>query len=185
MLIQEVTPEDSLSLLSHLRLGRLACAEGAQPYVVPFYFAYDDGYLYSFSTVGQKINWMRANPLVCVQTGETASSEEWVSLVIFGRYEELPDTPELKSERDLAYQLLQRKGIWWEPGYARTIIKGVERPLVPVYFRIQIDRITGHHGASDDTRAADVNLRKSPTVQASKHAVQGILAALRAKLFPK
>jgi len=69
MRIQEVNREKSLELLANLRLGRIACAQAAQPYVVPFYFAYDDGYLYSFSTVGQKIRWMRANPLVCVQTG--------------------------------------------------------------------------------------------------------------------
>jgi hypothetical protein len=183
MLIQEVAYEDSLNLLTHLRLGRIACAEGAQPYVVPFYFAYDDGYLYSFSTVGQKIKWMRANPLVCVQADEIVSSQEWVSIVIFGRYEELPDTPELKVERDLAYKLLKQKGIWWEPGFAKTIIKGSERPLLPVYFRIQIARITGHHGAPDSVEG--VNLEPSPNEQASKHSVQSILTALRAKLFSK
>jgi nitroimidazol reductase NimA-like FMN-containing flavoprotein (pyridoxamine 5'-phosphate oxidase superfamily) len=111
MLIQEVSHRDALNLLAHLRLGRIACAEGAQPYVVPFYFVYHDGYLYSFSTVGQKIRWMRANPLVCVEVDEIVSSEEWVSIVIFGRYQELTDTPELKAERDLAYRLLQRKAI--------------------------------------------------------------------------
>ena len=79
MLIQEVSHRDALNLLAHLRLGRIACAEGAQPYVVPFYFVYHDGYLYSFSTVGQKIRWMRANPLVCVEVDEIVSSEEWVS----------------------------------------------------------------------------------------------------------
>lgn len=52
MLIQEVSHEDALNLLAHLRLGRIACAQGDQPYVVPFYFAYHDGYLCSFSTVG-------------------------------------------------------------------------------------------------------------------------------------
>lgn len=183
MLIQEVSHQDALNLLAHLRLGRVACAEGVQPYVVPFYFAYHDGYLYSFSTVGQKIRWMRANPLVCVEVDEIVSSEEWVSIVIFGRYQELTDTRELKAKRDLAYRLLQRKKIWWEPGYAKTIIEGTERALLPVYFRIQIARITGHHSAPDS--AEGVNLKPSPNEQASKHSVQGILAALRAKLFSK
>ena len=183
MLIQEVSHEHALNLLAHLRLGRVACAEGAQPYVFPFYFAYHDGYLYSFSTVGQKIRWMRANPLVCVEVDEIVSSEEWVSIVIFGRYQELTDTPELKAERDLAYRLLQQKGIWWEPGYAKTIIEGAERALLPVYFRIQIAGITGHHSAPDS--AEGVNVKPSPNEQASKHSVQGILAALRAKLFSK
>jgi nitroimidazol reductase NimA-like FMN-containing flavoprotein (pyridoxamine 5'-phosphate oxidase superfamily) len=33
MLIRETTNEDNLSLLARIRLGRLACARGAQPWV--------------------------------------------------------------------------------------------------------------------------------------------------------
>jgi uncharacterized protein len=183
MLIQELDREKSLELLAHLRLGRIACAQGAQPYVVPFYFAYDDGYLYSFSTVGQRISWMRANPLVCVQTDEIVSLEEWASLVIFGRYQELPDAPEFKTERDLAYRLLQREKIWWEPGYSKTIVQGTERPLVPVYFRIQIVQITGHHTAPEPGEAVE---HKAAAVEAAaKHPLREILAELRGKLFSK
>ena len=42
MLIQELTRQASLDLLARTRLGRLACTQGAQPYVVPVYFAYDN-----------------------------------------------------------------------------------------------------------------------------------------------
>jgi nitroimidazol reductase NimA-like FMN-containing flavoprotein (pyridoxamine 5'-phosphate oxidase superfamily) len=184
MQIQEVDREKSLELLAHLRLGRIAYAEGAQPYVVPFYFAYDDGYLYSFSTIGKKINWMRANPLVCVQTDEIVSLEEWVTLVIFGRYQELPDTPELKTERDLAYRLLQRREIWWEPGYSKTIVQGTERPMLPVYFRIQIVQITGHHTAPEPGEAV-VERETAQVEQAEKLSPHGILADLRVRLFSK
>jgi uncharacterized protein len=99
MLIQEMAKEENLSLLANMHLGRLGCAQGAQPYIAPFYFAYDSNYLYGFSTVGQKIDWMRANPLVCVETDDLVSSDEWVSIIILGRYEELPDTPEWKTQR--------------------------------------------------------------------------------------
>src|ERR1700737_3319129 len=70
--------EANLDLLARTHLGRLACAQGSQPYVVPFYFAYNNNSLYSFTTVGQKIDWMRANPLVCVEADEVVSPEEWV-----------------------------------------------------------------------------------------------------------
>src|SRR4030095_7348470 len=66
VLIQDLTSPASLELLASTRLGRLACTQGAQPYVVPVHFAYHDRALYGFATVGQKIEWMRANPLVCV-----------------------------------------------------------------------------------------------------------------------
>jgi hypothetical protein len=183
MLIQEVDREHCLELLAHLRLGRIACAKAAQPYVVPFYFACEDGYLHSFSTVGQKIKWMRANPLVCVQTDEIVSLEERASLVIFGHYEELPNTSELKMERDLAYRLLQRKEIWWEPGYSKTIVAGAERPLDPVYFRIQIMQITGHHTAPEPGEG--VGHKTAPVEQTAMHSVRGILTDLRAKLFSR
>ena len=144
MLIQELTRQESLDLLARTRLGRLACAQGAQPYVVPFYFAYDSGYLYSFSTVGQKVEWMRANPLVCVEAAEMVSPERWVSVIVFGRYEELPDTPEWQSTRRLAHTLLKRNAVWWEPAYVKTTLHGTQRPLVPVFYRIHSLQITGH-----------------------------------------
>src|SRR6202051_4090352 len=135
MLIEELTTEESLRLLARTSLGRIACAQGAQPYVVPLYFGYDNYYLYSFSTVGQKIEWMRANPLVCVETEELVSSERWMSIIVFGHYEELLDTPEWHPERTFAYNLLQKRAMWWEPGCARAILQGGERPFVPVFYR--------------------------------------------------
>jgi nitroimidazol reductase NimA-like FMN-containing flavoprotein (pyridoxamine 5'-phosphate oxidase superfamily) len=111
---------------------------------VPFYFTYHNDSLYSFATVGQKIAWMRTNPMVCVEADEVVSPEEWVSVIVFGRYEELPDTPEYETERSVAYNLLQNKALWWEPGGVKTILHGTERPLVPVFYRINIGHITGH-----------------------------------------
>jgi len=140
VLIQEMTKEESLALLSRTHLARLACAQGCQPYVVPCYFIYNNNFLYSFTTVGQKIDWMRANPLVCVEADEVVSPHQWESVVVFGRYEELPDI----SERRFAYTLLQQKAMWSEPGYVKTIRHGTQRPLVTVFYRIRVVDITGH-----------------------------------------
>jgi nitroimidazol reductase NimA-like FMN-containing flavoprotein (pyridoxamine 5'-phosphate oxidase superfamily) len=144
VLIEELTEEASLNVLARTRLGRIACAQGAQPYVVPFYFTYDHHYLYSFSTVGKKIEWMRANPLVCVETDEFESSQQWVSIIVFGLYEELPDTPAYQQIRESALYQLQKSAMWWEVGTAKTILHGIERPLVPVFYRIHIVQISGH-----------------------------------------
>src|ERR1700690_812634 len=149
MLIQEMTRGDSLSRLKSMRLGRLACAKDAQPYITPFYFSFAGNYLYSFSTVGQRIEWMRENPLVCVETDEVMSSQDWVSIIIFGRYQELTDTAEWEQERAIAHELLQRYPDWWEPGYAKTKIDGRDRPLDPVYFRIEITKTTGRRATAN------------------------------------
>ena len=67
MVIQEMTRDDCLNALARARLGRLACTHENQPYVVPIYFVYEEPYLYGFTTPGLKVEWMRSNPLVCVE----------------------------------------------------------------------------------------------------------------------
>jgi len=149
MIIEELTTNASLHFLASTHLGRLACVQGSQPYIVPIYFSCSNDYLYTFSTVGQKIDWMRANPLVCVEADEIVNCEIWTSVIVNGRFEELPDLPEWHNERSLAHDLLQSKAMWWEPGYAKTILHGKERPLAPVFYRIHITDITGHRAISN------------------------------------
>lgn len=179
MLIQELTRPASLDLLARTGFGRLACAQGTQPYIVPFYFAYKNDCLYSFSTVGQKIEWMRANPLVCVETDEVVSPEQWVSVIVFGRYEELPDTPEWQSARVFAHTLLKRNAVWWEPAYAKTILHGTQRPLVPVFYRIHGRQITGLRAIPDqpvtppDTRLSMTDSGEDGWLQSLLRQVRG------------
>lgn len=106
-----MTREMAINLLKGSRLGYIACAQDSQPYVTPFSFAYHEGFIYSFATVGRKIEWMRGNPLVCVEAGEIVSREEWRTVVIFGRYQELPQTPEFHEARVLAHDLLATTAI--------------------------------------------------------------------------
>ena len=71
MLISEMSGEECRDLLSRLGFGRLACAHQNRPYIVPIYFAYEPDHLYGFATMGQKVEWMRSNPLVCVDRKST------------------------------------------------------------------------------------------------------------------
>ena len=144
MVIQELTRQASFELLARTRLGRLACTQGAQPYVVPVYFAYHDNALDGFATCWEKIEWMRDNPRVCVEVDEIVSQQQWVSVLVFGRYEELPNTPEWQSTRAVAHKLLQKSAMWWEPAYVESCSEGGPRPMVPIFYCIQVDRITGH-----------------------------------------
>jgi len=97
MVIREMSREECLRGLAGARLVRLACAHENQPYVVPVYLVYHEPFdgeacLYGVATPGQKVEWMRANPLVCVEVDEVAAYDQWVSIIAFGRYEELPET---------------------------------------------------------------------------------------------
>jgi hypothetical protein len=77
------------------------------------------------------------------------SPQRWTSVLVFGRYEELPDTPEWQSARAFAHKLLKQSGMWWEPAYARTVLGGAQRPLVPVFYRIHIVQTTGHRASPE------------------------------------
>ena len=159
MLIQELTKQESLEVLARTHLGRLACARGMQPYIVPIHFAYQSNWLYSFSVLGQKIDWMRTNPLVCVEADQMRR-ELWATVVVFGRYEELCDTPEFRSERTFAFKLLQHRAMWWEHGGAKRRPDGAQA-TAPVFYRIKIEQITGRCAASEqelpDTKQAKAN----------------------------
>lgn len=149
MQIRELSHQESTEILKRARLGRLACAFNGQPYVTPAFLAYEGNVLYGFSSVGRKITWLRQNPLVCVEFDELVSPQNWVTVIIEGKYQELPKTPEYENARTYAYELLQRRPVWWEPAYVKTILHGNERPIEPVYFRILIETISGHRGVPD------------------------------------
>src|SRR5690606_37411330 len=105
MIIEEMSRQECLDLLSTARQGRLACVSEGQPYVVPITFSLDGNYLYSFSMLGRKVEWMRAHPKVCVQADEFGADRGWRSVVVFGTYEELPDRVGWKRDRDRAWSL--------------------------------------------------------------------------------
>jgi nitroimidazol reductase NimA-like FMN-containing flavoprotein (pyridoxamine 5'-phosphate oxidase superfamily) len=149
MLILELTREECIEMLTRLSFGRLGCSRDDQPYVVPIHFAYHDRHLYSVAALGQKIEWMRANPLVCFEADETIHHDRWMSVVVRGRYEELPDTPEWRAERQLAYSLLQRRKVWWEPACVREALRTAVEQVMPMYYRIHIDQVTGRRGRPD------------------------------------
>ena len=116
MIIQTLSRPECTALLAKNRFARLACASNGQPYVVPIYYAYADRCLYAFSMPGKKIDWMRENPLVSVQVDEYGTGREWQSVVVDGRYEEVPDRVGHKVERDRAWSVLSKHVDWWEPG---------------------------------------------------------------------
>src|SRR5688572_5896732 len=108
MWVRTMSTLECATLLTENRLGRLACARDNQPYVVPIYFVYSANHLYAFSGLGKKIEWMRANPLVSVVVEQRRQGSEWKSVVVDGRYEELPDRIGTKVQRDHAWSLLSR-----------------------------------------------------------------------------
>jgi len=189
-----MTREECLQVLAATRLARLACAFENQPYVVPVYLAYHappggKACLYGYTTPGQKVEWMRANPLVCVEVDEVDSYDQWMSVVVLGRYEELPEpqgggggrvptraessqgsiaklhTTESGGETLLAHQVLQATGMFWEPAWtawaAHTNRDSSERYIL-VYYKVWIDKVTGHRATRDAHATSTASVQPAP-----------------------
>jgi nitroimidazol reductase NimA-like FMN-containing flavoprotein (pyridoxamine 5'-phosphate oxidase superfamily) len=153
MFIHEMTIDDCYHVLEQAHVGRLACARDGQPYVVPINFAFDGTYIYGFATLGQKVEWMRSNPLVCLEIDEVDGQNQWMSIIVFGRFEELPDEPEHENARIRAHSFLQKRAMWWEPAYISQDRRDQPHSLTPIFYRIHIEKITGHRATVDTSPA--------------------------------
>jgi uncharacterized protein len=151
MLITKMRSRDCRELLARLGFGRLACASNNRPYVVPIYFSYDDERLYCFSTLGRKIEWMRENPLVCVEVDEIVAHDNWVSVVALGHYLEFSNSRKDVKAREYIRSLIERRPLWWQSGYNAVQVRHKRKPVIPVFYCIQIEEMTGVR-AFPDTR---------------------------------
>lgn len=66
--------EEINDLLSKAQVGYLALSKDNQPYLVPLNFVYDRKAIYFHcNPEGRKIDYIKANPRICFQAGETGS----------------------------------------------------------------------------------------------------------------
>lgn len=145
MQIRELDVGECREILKRNSLGHLACARDRQPYVVPIHFSYDDENrcLFAFSSEGQKIAWMRANPSVCLEIEDIEDKHHWTTVLAFGRYHELHESASA-ALRARAWAMLERREEWWLPAAGKLADR--ERHAMVIY-RITIDRLTGRRAA--------------------------------------
>jgi nitroimidazol reductase NimA-like FMN-containing flavoprotein (pyridoxamine 5'-phosphate oxidase superfamily) len=149
MRMGEMTSKECREILTRTSIGRLGCSHDDQPYVVPIYFVYEPDHLYGFATDGQKIEWMRTNPKVCVESDEITSHFQWTSVILYGRYRELPNLPLYAEERDHARKLLERLSLWWQTAFASRRLKSSGDLIPPLFYSIEIDSMTGYRAVAD------------------------------------
>ncbi len=70
-----------------------------------------------------------------------------------GRYEGAA-APRSDDERVLAQQVLRAQAVWWEPASTAGAHRDPAEPFAPVYYRVSLDRVTGHR-ATPDTRTVN------------------------------
>lgn len=150
MIIRELSRHECNSVVQAGHLARLACCREDRPYVVPITYAFAGNCIYGFSMPGQKIDWMRKNPNVCLQIDEF-SDHEWKSVVIYGRYQELAPTGQWHREYVHAWSLLEKRPNWWEPGGMKPAPQSVASHYPHLFFSIDVVEMTGRAACETET----------------------------------
>ena len=142
MRIIEISQHECSELLKRVSFGRLGCALDNQPYVVPVRFSYEPDCICIFSTVGQKIAWMRQNPKVCLQADEIGNDSTWLSVIVMGTYLELRETQHT-AQWEHAKELLSQHSEWWLNPLAERREQINDLSIKPVFLRIDIKSMSG------------------------------------------
>ena len=95
-----------------------------------------------FSTVGKKIKWMRQNPKACLQVDEIGNASNWSSVIVTGSYRELLEA-EYATERERALERLSQYSSWWTIPLAERRETVSDLEVEPVFFRIDIESMSG------------------------------------------
>nr|WP_210341833.1 pyridoxamine 5'-phosphate oxidase family protein [Rhizobium setariae] len=127
------------ALIARERLARLGCSRDNQPYIVPIYYIFAESQFFSFSMAGQKIDYMRTNPNVCLEIERFHQNRRWKSVIISGTFTELTQ----KAERQQAWEILKVYNDWWEQGGFEAISNTEHMQQAPIYFTISINEMTG------------------------------------------
>lgn len=142
MVINEMNEQECLDFLGRASMGRLGCSHEDQPYIVLVSLACRAKSIYVMSTYGQKIEWMRENPRVCVAVEELKAESDWTSVIANGTYMELTE-PQYTDERELAKKLLDRRAHWWLNAFAERQAKAGDALIEPIFFRVEISSVSG------------------------------------------
>jgi nitroimidazol reductase NimA-like FMN-containing flavoprotein (pyridoxamine 5'-phosphate oxidase superfamily) len=131
-------PEDEAKELLRLaKVGHLGCVDNDEPYVVPINYLFKDGFIYSHSQPGRKIEVLRAHPRSCLQVDEIWDDFNWRSAIAYGNYEEIRNPSD---RRDILTKLLSHFPLLTP---VESVTAQDANAPDSVVFRIRIDRITG------------------------------------------
>lgn len=146
--IENLKSNRSVQLLERNKFAHLACHSGNDIYLVPISYFFEDGYLYSHSRQGHKIDMMRNNPNVCIQVEEVQDFFHWKSVVAWGHFEELKD-----DEATFAMRRLIQNFVNNEKRKSELEIDFAAQLESAIIYRVKIDRITGRYedGEHDDS----------------------------------
>ena len=144
-MLGELNTAQIRNVLASQVLGRLACSENDQPYIIPITYTYNGEYIYGQMNEGKKLDILRKNPKVCFEVTLMSDMTNWQSVLVFGEFEELKDQEEEKARYILfnrIFSLMTSSTVHTEGHEEDSKIDDGNR-VKNILYRIKIDTITG------------------------------------------
>ena len=143
---EEMTRQEIDHFLYKQRIGLLSLTDGNDAYAVPMGYSYDGTHIYiAMMYKGRKIEYLKRNKNICFVvywTNENIAvgNIHWKSVICDGGMEQLKDHKWIeKAVRTAEKHLGLTEGHW-----DRLISKAIEDPDNSMFWKINIDHISGH-----------------------------------------
>jgi uncharacterized protein len=146
-MVGRLNNEEIDALLRRLTIGRIACTDGNQPYIVPLHYVYDGYYIIAHSMPGMKIDIMRKNPMVSFLVDEIITPGRWQSVLIQGQFQELTGQRErheaMKVFLDHTFKLKISETARLPEQSAQRLHPKPDEPVKSIFYRILIAAKSG------------------------------------------
>ncbi len=135
------------AFLSSQRIGRLGCHSGGKTYVVPLQYRFKGDHLLCYSMEGMKLEFMRSQPQVCFEVDLIHSMNEWTSVILWGRFEEIGTTPPQPDDQQwFSIENLEQKASPNSPppeGQPNARREALPAYREAIFYKIHIEEKTG------------------------------------------
>jgi len=137
--IEEMRPNEAREVLGGLNYAHLAMAKDNIPYVVPVHYAFDGQDLFVYTTEGKKSDIIGINPEICLQAEDVEDNENWKSVIVSGKAEQITD----EDARQKALDLILKINPNMTPAISIRWMDSWVRANIEVIYRIRPRSITG------------------------------------------
>ena len=136
--MESVTREEALEVLANQPVAHLGIVIDGSPYVTPMSYVFDGERILFRTMAGKKLDGIRANPAVCIETADfDPDTGAWVSVIVRGTAR-LVDDPDTR--RDVVARLYEK----YEKIMGSPLSGGGGlMPLDPYVIEVPIDEISG------------------------------------------
>ena len=144
-MIRDLTDTEIKNILVSQVLGRLACTDGNNPYVIPLTYIFDGKHIYGQTNAGKKLKILRKNPKVCFEVDVLTDMFNWSSVLAFGKFEELKDEDALAAKDKLYNRIFPFLTGSAVHAHEHGTISGIDDSSrqKKIIFRIKVSKLTG------------------------------------------